>query len=476
MAQVISADVEALRAGISGQVFLPEDPGYDEARTVWNADIDRHPAVIVRCANASDVSAAIGFARNRNLEIAVRGGAHSTPGNSVVDDGLQIDLSGIDGVTVDPVARRAVAGGGATLGAVDAAAQAHGMAVPAGIVSHTGIGGLTLGGGMGWLTRRGGLSIDNLVLAEVVTADGRILQASEGENPDLFWAIRGGGGNFGVVTRFEFNLHPVGPLVHFALLFWALEDTAAVLRLAEELNTSLPPDGFTFMVGGLNAPPAPFVPEEHRFRPGAVLLIAGFGSQEEHAAVVTKVREQLPPVFQFATPMPFVALQQLIDEANHFGLFAYDKALYIGELSEGAVAVVAEHLPRKTSPHSILMFYRLDGAYSKVSEDETAFGGGRSPRYAVFILGIGQSREQMAPDREWVRSLWAALQPFALGSGTYLNGEAEFQPDRVRNSYGPAKYERLAQIKAVYDPDNVFHMNANIPPARESATQENPAG
>ena len=476
MAQVISADVEALRMGMTGQVFLPEDPEYDEARTVWNADIDRRPAVIVRCASASDVSAAIGFARGRKLEIAVRGGAHSTPGNSVVEGGLQIDLSGMSDVTVDPVARRAVVGGGATLGAVDAAAQAYGLATPAGIVSHTGVGGLTLGGGMGWLTRRAGLTIDNLVSAEVVTADGQILKASERENPDLFWAIRGGGGNFGVVTTFEFALHPVGPLVHFALMFWALENTAAVLRLAEELNATLPADDLTILVGGINAPPAPFVPEEHRFRPGAVLLITGFGSEEDHAAVVARVREQLPPLFDFVTPMPFVQLQQLIDEANRFGLFAYDKTLYIGELSEGASAVVAEHLPRKTSPHSVLMFYRLDGAYSKVGEDETAFGGGRSPRYAAFIIGLAETRDMLAPVREWVRTLWAALQPFALGSGSYLNGEAEFQGDRVRSSYGPAKYERLAQIKANYDPDNVFHLNANIPPATQATSHHGPDG
>lgn len=476
MSQVISADVEALRAGISGRVLLPEDPGYDEARTVWNAEIDRRPAVIVRCASADDVSAAIRFARDRSLEIAVRGGAHSTPGNGVVDGGLQIDLRGINGVTVDPSARRAVVGGGATLGAVDAAAQAHGLAVPAGVVSHTGVAGLTLGGGMGWLTRRGGLSIDHLVAAEIVTADGRILQASQSENPDLFWAIRGGGGNFGVVTRFEFSLHEVGPFVQFAFLFWPLEDASAVLRLGEELNTTLPPESFTFMVAALNAPPAPFVPEEHRFRPGIVILMAGWGSPEEHAAVVSRVREQLPPLVEFVSPMPFVALQQLIDEANHFGLFAYDKAAYISELSEGAIAVLAEQMMQKTSPLSLLMLYRLDGAYSEVGEDETAFGGGRSPRYAVFILGITESPEALSRERQWVRSLWESLQPFALGSGSYVNGETEFQQDRVRNSYGPAKYERLAQIKAVYDPDNVFHMNANIPPAREPAGQATPAG
>jgi FAD/FMN-containing dehydrogenase len=464
MAQVISPDVQALRTAISGQVFMPDDPGYDQARIVWNGAIDRRPAVIVRCANAADVSAAIGFARQHNLEIAVRGGAHSTGGNSVVDDGLQIDLSGMRTVTVDPVARRAFVAGGATLGDLDAAAQAHGLAVPAGIVSHTGVGGLTLGGGMGWLTRKAGLAIDNLVSAEVVTADGRILQASERDNPDLFWGIRGGGGNFGVVTAFEFKLHPVGPIVQFGLFFWSIESTADVLRLAESLFSTLPPD-LNIIIAGINAPPAPFVPEQHHFRPGCALLITGFGSPAEHEKVVAQVREQLPPLFDMVTPLPYVQLQKLIDEANAFGVCGYDKALYLEKLSEDVIAVVAEHLSRKTSPLSLVPFYRLDGAYSKVGEDETAFGGGRSPRYVIFIIGLTDSPEKLPAERQWVRSFWDALQPHAMGIGSYVNGEAEYPDDRVLSSYGPAKYDRLARIKAKYDPDNLFHRNANIRPA-----------
>lgn len=464
MAQVSGVDVEALRTAITGQVFLPDDAGYEEARTVWNGAIDRRPAVIARCVNAADVSTAIGFARAQDLEIAVRGGAHNTGGNSTVDGGLQIDLSLMRTVTVDPEARRARVGGGALLGDLDAATQAHGLAVPAGVVSHTGVGGLTLGGGMGWLTRKAGLSIDSLVSAEVVTADGRILQASEHDNSDLFWAIRGGGGNFGVVTNFEFVVHPAGPLVQFALLFWSLDRTAEVLRLAEELVTTLPAD-LNIIMGGLNAPPAPFVPEQHRFQPGFALLITGFGSEQEHAAVVERLREKLPPLFDFITPMPFVELQKLIDEANAFGLLAYDKGLYLGELSEGAIAVVAEHLPRKASPLSLVLFYRLDGAYSEVPEEQTAFGGGRSPRWNVFLIALADNPASLEADRQWVRTLWEALQPHALVIGSYVNGETEFEDERVRSSYGPAKYERLARIKATYDPDNVFHRNANISPA-----------
>jgi FAD/FMN-containing dehydrogenase len=339
------------------------------------------------------------------------------------------------------------------------------LAVPGGVVSHTGVGGLTLGGGMGWLTRKAGLAIDNVVSAEVVTADGRILQASERDNPDLFWAIRGGGGNFGVVTRFEFKLHAVGPLVQFGLFFWPLERTADVLRMAENLIATLPSD-LNVIVAGINAPPEPFVPEQHRFQPGCALLVTGFGSQEEHATVVTRLRKKLPPLFDLVTPIPYVELQKMLDEANAFGLYAYDKALYLEAFSDDVIAVVAEHLPRKTSPHSPVLFYRLDGAYSRVRDDDTAFGGGRSPRWVIFIVGLAEGHDGLAAERQWVRSFWDALQPHAMGIGSYVNGESEFARDRVQESYGPAKYSRLARIKAIYDPDNVFHLNANIRPAR----------
>jgi len=464
MPQVISTEIDTLRAAVAGQVLAPDDPGYDEARTIWNADIDRHPALVVRCAGAADVSAAIGFARSRNLEISVRGGAHNTAGSSVTDGGLEIDLSAMRSVTVDPVARRAVVGGGATLADRDAATQAYGLATTGGIVGHTGVGGLTLGGGMGWLTRKAGLSVDNLVSAEVVTADGRILRASKHENSDLFWAIRGGGGNFGVVTAFDFQLHPVGPMVAFGMFFWSLERGTEVLRLARDLISTLPRD-VNIIIGGVTAPPEPFVPEQHRLQPGYALLVTGFGSEQEHEAIVARIRVELPPLFDLVTPLPYIQLQQMFDEANAFGFLAYDKGLYLEELSEGAIAVVAEQLPRKTSPGSALFLYRLDGAYSEVGEDDTAFGGGRSPRYAVFIIALADSPEGLAADRAWVRSFWAALLPHAMGIGSYVNGEAEFPDGQVRSSYGPAKYERLAQVKASYDPDNVFHLNANIMPA-----------
>jgi FAD/FMN-containing dehydrogenase len=465
MTQLVSGGIEELRATMSGPVIMPGDPDFDDRRRVWNADIDRHPAVIARCASAADVAAAIGFAREHQLEVAVRGGAHDTAGAGTCEGGMMVDLSLQSDVRVDPQARRAHAGGGALLADLDAATQAHGLAVPAGLISHTGVGGLTLGGGMGWLTRKFGLSIDNLVSAEIVTADGRVRRASADENPALFWAIRGGGGNFGVVTSFEFQLHEVDPTVQFGLFFWDLDQGPEALRLAREIVADLPPE-VNAVVGAVNAPPAPFVPEQHHFQPGYVLLLTGFGPAQDHADLADRIRRSLPPLFDLVTPMPYVALQQLLDEANAWGVHCYDKGAYVTDLSDDVIKVVTERVPAKTSPMSALLFYRLDGAYSEVGDADTAFSGGRSPRYSAFILGVAPDAEVLAAERRWVRGFWEALRPHALGGGDgYINGTADHASDRVRASYGPAKYERLARIKAQFDPDNVFHGNANIRPA-----------
>jgi hypothetical protein len=415
---------------MAGAVIDPGHADFDEARKVWNADIDRRPTAIARCTSAQDVAAAVRFATAAGLEIAVRGGAHSMSGQSTVDDGLVIDLSGMRSVVVDPEARRVRAEGGAQLADVDAATQAHGLAIPAGIIGHTGLAGLTLGGGMGWLTRSFGLTIDNMISAEVVLADGRVVRASANEHPDLFWALRGGGGNFGVAR-----------------------DLAA--RLPRELTPK---------IGALNAPPAPFVPEEHQLRPGFVLMIAGFGGPEQHAAVVEEVRRDCPPLFDFVTPMPYTGLQQMFDEANCWGQHYYEKSAYIGEITDDVIDVLVEHLPRKTSPLSLLLFYRLDQAYTEVAEDETAFSGGRTPRYGAFTIAAAPVAEMLPAEREWARGLVDALRPFTLGNTTYINGMSEYEEGRVVASYGAA-YERLAQIKGAYDPGNVFHRNMNIKPA-----------
>ena len=356
--------IDELRAALDGSVIVPGDPGYDEARTLWNVDVERRPSVIARCASASDVAAALRFAQEAGLEVAVRGGGHSAYGASSCDDGLMIHLGGLNQVTVDPVARRARSGGGATLADVDAATQEHGLAVPLGGISHTGVGGLTLGGGFGYLTHMLGLSIDNLESAEVVLADGRVVRASAAEQPDLFWALRGGGGNFGVVTEFEFLLHPVGPIVHMSMFFWGLEQAAAALRLARDTCNGLPRNA-SGVIPCLNAPPAPFVPERYHFLPGVALTIVGFGSAEEHAALIAPVREALPPLFELVTSMPYTALQQMINDFGPFGRHYYSKGLFLDDLTDDAIDVLAEYLPGKCSPMTLLPIMATGGLFTR---------------------------------------------------------------------------------------------------------------
>ncbi|MEO5842197.1 MAG: FAD-binding oxidoreductase [Acidimicrobiales bacterium] len=461
MTQTKDGSLEAWRATIKGLVITPDDVGYDEARKLWNAGIDRRPAVIVQCSSAADVAASLGFAQSSGLEIAVRGGAHSMPGHSSCDDGLMIDLTRLNAVTVDPESRRARVQGGALLRDLDAATQAHGLAVPAGVVGHTGVGGLTLGGGMGWLTRQGGLSIDNLVSAEVVVADGRILRAAEDDNADLFWALRGGGGNFGVVTEFEFRLHEVGPIVQFGLLFWPQDQTVEALRLMRDVIADLPRSLNAIPAVALTAPPAPFVPVEHHHKAGCALLLTGFGDAAEHQRVVDRIHAALPPLFEVVSPMPYVAVQQLLDEANAWGFYGYEKSGYFENLTDEVIDIVAEHAPLKGSPLSVLLFYRLDQAYTEVGDNDTAFGGGRTPRYIGFFIGLCPAAEMLDAERQWVRSLWDALHPHMMGDGTYINALNEDDDQRIRATYG-TKYDRLTQVKTKYDPHNVFHRNANI--------------
>lgn len=453
----------------TGELLTPGDPGYDEARSVWNGAFDRHPAIIARCGSDAEVATAVALGRERELEIAVRGGGHSFSGASTCDGGLMIDLGPMRGVSVDPGARRAVCGGGASWADVDAATQVYGLATPGGIVSHTGIGGLTLGGGMGWLTRPFGLSIDNLVSARVVTAGGRVLRAAEDENAELFWGLRGGGGNFGVVTSFEFRLHRVGPTVNVALLFWEADQGVDMLRLCRQYLPALPRDSGCFMALGLTAPPLPFVPEQHVGVVGHALLVAGFGSAEQHGQMLEPVRAALPPLFEVVTPMPYTGLQRLVDDAVPWGIRAYDKSLYLDDLSDEVIALLAAGMPLKNSPMSFGPVFYLDGAYTDSADDSTAFGGRRDPCYAVEMAANAPTAELLEADTVWSRGLWERLRPHARGSGSYVNFMGEYERDRVRSAYGSAKYERLARLKAEYDPDNVFHRNANIEPAVSAA-------
>lgn len=463
MSQTTDSPIAVLRSRIRGDVISAADGQYDDSRRVWNANIDRRPLAVARCLDEADVQEAIRFATENELEVAVRGGAHSMSGASVLEDGIVIDLGQMNLVRVDPETRRAVVAGGALLADLDSATQAHGLAVPAGLVSHTGVGGLTLGGGMGWLTRLGGLSIDNLLSARVVTADGQARVASPSENPDLFWAIRGGGGNFGVVTEFEFALHEVGPIIHFGMLFWPLDQGPAALRHARGVIDSLP-DDVNVMVAGLNAPPAPFVPEQHQLQPGYAALVVGTGSAESHAEVFDALHA-VPVLFDFTTPMPYVELQSMLDEANAWGFHCYDKGCYVETLSDEVVDALTTHFPEKSSPLSIVLFYRLDGAFSRVEEQATAFSGGRSPRFAVFVIGVCPAPEMWAAERDWVRAMADALRPLSVDDGVYVNGMTDFDAlSPVQAAYGTEKYARLVDIKTKYDPHNVFRRNANIAP------------
>ncbi|HEY4017449.1 MAG TPA: FAD-binding oxidoreductase [Pseudonocardiaceae bacterium] len=465
MTNVLGGELDELRAAVAGSALVPGEAGYDDARRVWNGQIDRRPSLVVVCAGPADVSAALAHAHRAGLAVTVRGGGHNTSGSEVNDGGLMINFSRLNAVTVDPEARRARVGGGALLSDLDAATQAHGLATPGGMISHTGVAGLTLGGGMGWLTRRHGLSVDNLVGAEVVLADGRVVRADADEHPDLFWALRGGGGNFGAVTELEFALHELDPMVNLGFLFWEIERGAEALRCIRGVVPTLSRE-FNVLIAAMSAPPMPFVPEEHHGRPGVAVLFPGFGSPESHAEALRAFGVESAPLVEFASPIPYPALQQLVDEPNRWGQCAYEKGTQLAELTDETIDVLIERLSRRGSARSQVLLYRLDGAFSEVDEDATAYGGGRTPRYAAMLVGIAEDLAGWEAERAWVRDLWSALQPHSLGVGDYINSMVEFEQERIVASYGPDKYQRLAQIKARYDPGNVFRSNANIRPAQ----------
>ncbi|MFG1944412.1 FAD-binding oxidoreductase [Nonomuraea sp. NPDC048826] len=469
MVQLVRSGLEGLRERCAGRVVSPQDADYEVMRKIWNGAIDRRPSVIVRCGGPEDVEAAVSFARQEGLEISVRGGGHGFGGAAVTDGGVMLDLSALRLIDVDAASRWASCGAGATWADLDAATQAYGLATPGGTISHTGVGGLTLGGGFGWLTRDHGLTADNLESADVVLADGRQVHASVREHPDLFWALRGGGGNFGVVTSFAYRLHPVPPDVRVAVLFWEAERGPAAVEVVDRIVTSLPEHVSALIGFGMSAPPAPFVPEEHRLRPGHTLILAGFGEPEQHVAVVQRVADALPPLFAFAESMPYPQLQSLLDESAPWGVPAYEKALDLPALGPEAIATLCEHAARKGSPMSFVPTFRLDGAFSAVPDDATAFGGSREPHYTLSITALASSADALEEEKEWVRDTWSAMLPHAGGTGTYVNFIADQDEDRVRASYGEEKYARLAAIKAAYDPDNVFHLNANIKPATGQA-------
>lgn len=456
-------DVGNFITRIRGAVLQPGQTGYDEARTVRNGLINRHPAIIVRCSGSADVVEAVNYAREHKLLLSVRGGAHNVAGKAVNDDGLVIDLSGMKGVYVDPVARTVRAQGGATWGDVDRETQLHGLATAGGVVSTTGIGGLTLHGGIGHLRRKHGLTIDNLLSVEIVTADGEVLRASTDENRDLFWAIRGAGPNFGVVTSFEFRVHPLGPEVTLAAPLYPLEDAPKVFRAWRDLMATMP-DEVASLFLMWNVPDAEPFPPEIRRKPVVIPATVYSGPAEDGEGLLQPIREWATPLIDLSGPMRYTDLQAAFDPFFPVGRFYYWKSTYLDDLSDDAIDVLIERARVRPSPMSAVTFWQLGGAISRVGDDETAFGR-RSAPYLFTAESTWDDPSRNEQNITWSRQSLEAVRRFSRG-GLYLNfpGFNEEKEAQLRDAYGP-NYDRLVRIKTKYDPGNLFRMNLNIPPA-----------
>ena len=448
-------------AGLNDRMFGPGDPGYDDARAVHNGMIDRRPALIVRCESADDVARCIAFARANDVPVAVRGGGHNGGGLGVVDDGLVIDLAGINEVAVDEQSNTVRVGGGCTWGEVDRVTAEYGRATPSGVISTTGVGGLTLGGGLGHLTRRYGLTIDSLIGAEVVLADGSIVHASASEHPELFWALRGGGGNFGVVTSFEFRTHPVGAAVMAGPTFWPIEQTPEVLRFYREFIPSAPRavNGFFAL---MTVPPVDLFPAELHMRKVCAVMWCVVGSEEDASHLLAPVQEVGTPLLHHVGPVPYPALQSLFDGLYTKGLQCYWRADFFNELSDELAERHLEWGQRLPSMHSTVHLYPIDGAAHDVGSADTAFSY-RDAGWAEVIFGVDPDPANAGAIRDWCVGYWDATHPYSAG-GAYVNFMMDEGQERVRATYRE-NYDRLARAKAQYDPDNIFRVNQNIQPA-----------
>jgi len=448
----------------SGSVITLDHPEYETARRVWNGMIDKRPTLIARCTSAADVTAALAFARTERLPIAVRGGAHNVAGNATVDGGIVIDLSRMKGIRVNAEKRLAVAEPGLTWGEFDAATHAHGLATTGGLISTTGIAGFTLGGGIGWLMRQHGLTADNLVAAELVTADGQTLRASEKDNSDLLWALRGGGGNFGIVTRFEYRLHPVAQVIGGLTLYPAVR-AGAMLRFFREIADSAP-DELTLLLAFITAPPAPFVPEHLRLKPVVAIVLCYTGDLTEGERIVRPIKSFGPPAADLVGPMPYPALQSMLDAGAPAGMQNYWKASYLATVSDAAIEVIVEHAARMRSPLSQVHLHQMGGAVGRVPNAATAFSH-RDTAFAMNIVGIWPDPAENDTHRRWAREFADAIAPHTTG-GVYVNFLGNEGEERVRAAYGDKAYARLVDVKNKLDPENVFQLNQNIRPKRSS--------
>ena len=455
-----SSVVDALREQVRGEVVGPDDQTYDEARKVFNGMIDKRPAVVVRCTGTADVAAAVGLARDEGLDLSVRGGGHSAPGFGTNDGGVVIDLSALHDVAVDPGASTAVAGGGCTWAQFNEATHEFGLATTGGIIGTTGIGGLTLGGGIGYLARKFGLSCDNLLSAEVVTADGQVLTASPSEHDDLFWALRGGGGNFGVVTSFTYRMHPVAE-IYGGPIMYPVDRSDEVLRFYREFIADAPEELGAF-VGFHMAPPLPFLPVEWHFKNVCLAVLCWTGPLDQGEQAARPFLDVVEPVGSHLGPMPYPALNSAFDALVPPGLQHYWKASFAREISDEAIAVHVEHGSRVPAIESAVHLYPINGAVQRVGADETAFAY-RDVNFSPVVAGMWPNPADNEKNIAWVKGYFEALQPHSVDGG-YINFMDGDDQGRIRANYR-GNYDRLAAVKATYDPGNLFHMNQNIHPA-----------
>ncbi|HXY38311.1 MAG TPA: FAD-binding oxidoreductase [Vicinamibacteria bacterium] len=453
-------EIQDLRARFRGELIAPADPAYDGARKVYNGMIDRRPALIARCADVADVMAGVGFAREKGLLLAVRGGGHNGPGLGVCDGGLVIDLSRLRGIRVDPKQKTVRVEGGCLWGDVDHATHPFGLAVPCGFISTTGVGGLTLGGGIGYLSRKYGLTIDNLLAVDVVLADGRLVTASPEENKDLFWAVRGGGGNFGVVTSFLFRANPVST-VYGGPIFWPMEKANDLLCFWRDFILQAP-DDINGWFGFATVPPVPMFPAEHHMKKVCVVTWCYTGDLAKAEEAMKPIRQFSPPLMDFAGPIPFPVLQSLFDGLYPAGLQWYWKADFFTELNQKAIALHVKYGERLPSPHSTMHIYPINGAAGRVGKGDTAFNF-REAKFAEVIVGVDPDPANNPRLMQWAKDYWLALHPYSAGGG-YVNMMMDEGEDNVKAAYRDS-YARLAQVKKTYDPGNLFRVNQNIRPA-----------